>query len=197
MSNELKLRLSNVVAIKNPAEFELTNNYYQDKFLVAYVSHISLEKGYNDAINYVRSLALSNVDVIFEFHVAGSLGMNIDEFNLINYSIKGIVNLEFVFHGVLELNELRDLYSRLDCLVFLSNYSSECVPLVVMNAVYNGIPVIASDIGYLRDFLPDLCFSRPMCISEIKKITYSGEKVFIRDFHDKLNVLFDEYISHK
>jgi len=67
--------------------------------------------------------------------------------------------------------------------------------LVVINAVYNGIPVIANDIGYLRDFLPDLCFTRPNSIAEIREIDYSGEKVFLNDFYDNLNILFNEYNS--
>jgi glycosyltransferase involved in cell wall biosynthesis len=75
------------------------------------------------------------------------------------------------------LDEMRDFYHSIDCLVLVS--IKECMPRVVMEAMACGLPVVSTDVGSIRSLLdPEMIIPN-----------YSEEDKIVDKFNRKLQYL--------
>lgn len=113
------------------------NNESAYKFL--FVGRLHKEKNIEIIIN---QLAAIKSKYLFEFHVVGNGG---DYARLKQIAIEKQIYENIIWHGWLSKNEIREIYSKVDCLINPSLY--EGMPNVVLEAMACGLPIIASKVG--------------------------------------------------
>ena len=117
-----------------------------------YLSNLFRSKGIDDVLAACAILRQRNID--FTLDIAGAegdiladeLARLIDTFDLENCSH---------YHGPVDADIRTKLLSNADLFLFPSRYSNEAQPLVVLEAMAAGVPVITSNIGTLGDIVRD------------------------------------------
>ena len=117
------------------------------KILLA-VGSLKKEKSHNNLIKAFKKSCKKNKD--YELHIAGE-GHLRSELELIveEEGLKDKVH----FCGNLDLKELINKYNSAECFI-LSSYT-EGFPKVVLEAVFCGCKVVATDVGSVKTFLPE------------------------------------------
>ncbi len=112
-----------------------------DRKHLLYVGDLSVEKGVRDLLGAFRRLHDDDLD--YELHVAGS-GPLADEID----AADGVQRL-----GDVDPGDLAMWYRAVDLLVFASH--SEGTPVVVLEALSSGLPVVATDVGGIPEIVED------------------------------------------
>ena len=117
---------------------------------VGHLSNLSREKGIESVLECLRRLRQERLEV--EFVLAGPATDAFTE-GLIR-AASGEFGSYFRYLGPLRQAEVHNFYRSIDVFLFPTRYEHEAEPLVVIDAVSLGVPVIATDrgcIGYLLD----------------------------------------------
>jgi len=117
------------------------------RIVIGFISKVIALKGwfvFADAMKQLKDLGIP-----FKAIVGGQQGGNeikiLQEYNLIN---------EVDFVGMIDYKELPKYYSAMDIFIF-PTLMEESLGLVALEAMANGTPVIASNIGAISDYLID------------------------------------------
>jgi glycosyltransferase involved in cell wall biosynthesis len=100
-------------------------------------------KGLLDVIRTAEILKKSSNNVVF--HVAGSWVSDDFEQEARALIDKAGLNDDFVFFGVLEGKDKWQAYANTDIFFFPSHYQSENFPMVLLEAMASGLPIISTN----------------------------------------------------
>ena len=122
---------------------------------IGHLSNLSVEKGLEDVYRTYELLKADGVDV--RMVVAGEAATQRD---LDVVEDAKCAHPEIVHLGRLRRDQLGLFFASIDVFLFPSRYSNEAEPLVVLEALANGVPVMATAIGYVPaiSFPADWCF---------------------------------------
>ncbi|MAZ34249.1 MAG: hypothetical protein CMO06_13985 [Thalassospira sp.] len=117
-----------------------------------YLSNLFRSKGIDDVLAACAILRQRNIDFALDIAGAegdisvGDLERLIDTFGLENHCL---------YHGLVNAGCRAKLLSKANLFVFPTRYPNEAQPLVVLEAMAAGVPVITSSIGALGDIVRD------------------------------------------
>lgn len=123
----------------------------QENFRIGFIGNICAEKGIIYIDRLIRFLVSEKVN--FEFILCGPFADSTSKIiveNLIN-EFGGIVK----YNGPVSGRSKIEFFEGLDLLVFPSIYKYEAQPLVLLEALSFGVPVVASDAGFIGELLGD------------------------------------------
>jgi glycosyltransferase involved in cell wall biosynthesis len=132
---------------KNPSYYQLRSrfNISKDKYLIAFIGRIVPIKDYQLFLDI--AFQLLRVDRSkYHFVVIGDGDLKTDMVHKINQKE---YQSSFSFTGWLDLN--MNVYQEIDLLLLTS--LNEGTPVTVIEALVSGTPVVASDVGGVRDIL--------------------------------------------
>jgi glycosyltransferase involved in cell wall biosynthesis len=177
---------------KNFDQVFISHNIKTVRFL--FLSNLLQGKGLEDAIYSLKSISAKN----FTLDIAGS--------NNSSYSIrykKLIDSCIFAkYHGCTEGNEKEELLKNCDVLIFPSTYRTEALPLVVIEAIFAGLVVVAYDHNYMPEFaeMPGVILTEPhpeklsevldtLCadlvlLEKLKRANLRGRQIFSKTNYD-------------
>lgn len=113
----------------------------KSKLKFVYTSNIMTEKGVFEFINFAENYPND------QFDIYGQVMLVDEELILFHNRISSLENVNF--KGVYRnLDFLKDY----DCLLFPSRYPTEAVPLCILEAWNNGLAIISSDIGFIKEY---------------------------------------------
>jgi glycosyltransferase involved in cell wall biosynthesis len=116
---------------------------------IGFLGNISREKGIMEILAIADRLEVQGAD--FEVYIAGPFE-NGAVANAVRQATARLQTVKYL--GPLYGPEKESFWELIDVLLFPSKYRNETAPLVVYEAMANGIPVIAWDRGCLSDMLP-------------------------------------------
>ena len=110
-----------------------------------FLSNLLPGKGADTFVRLARRLLDRYPAVPWQFDLAGAG----------DPSALGALPVELTVHGRVTGDAKRDLLDEADVLVFPSTYAMEAQPLVIVEALSCGLPVVAYDTGGVRDLVDD------------------------------------------
>ena len=119
-------------------------NFYSKLFVVGYVGRISKEKGWREFVMIAHKLLQNDKDFIFI--VAGD-GTDKEKMQFLTKELK--IHSYFNFIGKVE--NIKTIYEKIDLLLLPS--WTEGLPLTLLEANAMSIPVVATDVGGVRDLI--------------------------------------------
>ena len=127
---------------------ERARTFHRRRIRVGHLSNLSLEKGIAYVLECLRRLRAASVEV--EFVIAGPPTDAETERLIARAAAEFGDYLRYL--GPLRQSEIQRFYDSIDVFLFPTIYEHEAEPLVVIDAVSVGVPVVATDhgcIGYL------------------------------------------------
>lgn len=121
---------------------------FQDPWKVGFFSNLSVEKGLEDVIKLAE--VARNEGRPWQFLIAGPFASQQVE-SQYRPRFEALPNVKLL--GPLRNEEKRDFYSSLDVFVMPTRYFNEAEPIVVLEAMQYGVPVIAYGRGVLPEVL--------------------------------------------
>lgn len=176
----LKRSISNVDVLNN---FKHLNkgkyNKTKDKIKVCVFSRIIKEKGIDEAIqSIIKANQILNKN-IFELDIYGQIGEKYKrEFNNIMSECPKYIK----YKGLIDYNKSVDVLNKYDLMLFLTYYKNEGFAGTIVDALYAGLPVIATN--WNSNF-------------EILKEDYTGVCVKVNDIDEVSNKLIGLYKDKK
>lgn len=143
--NKKYLLFKNIVVIPNGVSERFSFNkidFEHKQTNLLYVGRLSSEKNIPKLIN---SVSMLNSNVIFNIVGDGEQKINIENY-ITQYNYKNII-----LHGKKIGQELLDFYKRADIFLLASDY--EGLPLVLLEAMASGTPIIASDVKGIQELV--------------------------------------------
>lgn len=122
-------------------------NWKREKILLA-VGSLKEEKSYGNLIKAFKKVIELNKD--YQLHIAGDGHLRKGLEKLVD---KEELTEKVNFCGNLNMSELVDKYNMAECFI-LSSYT-EGFPKVVLEAIFSGCKVVATDVGSVKTFLPE------------------------------------------
>ncbi len=118
----------------------------KNKIRILTIGRLVKEKGYFYAIDAVKKLIKANPKKVIEYSIIGEgyLRHKIEGYIKINKLQKNIF-----LHGEKEGKDILKFYKNAD--IFLLTSINEALPVVVMEAQSFGIPIIATDVGSIKE----------------------------------------------
>jgi len=123
-------------------------NFNPEKFNLLYLGRIVEKKGLKYAIEAMKNLDNNKI----QFHICGdgTLKQELEE-----YVTKNSFNDRVIFYGQISKDEKNNFFNYADALIVPSIETSEGdkegLPVVILEALAYGLPVIASDVGGISD----------------------------------------------
>lgn len=115
-----------------------------------YLSNLFRAKGIDDVVAACAILKQRGID--FTLDIAGSEG-DLSETDLMHMIKQAGISDQVIWHGFANTDARSELHATADLFVFPSRYANEAQPLVVLEAMAAGIPVICSSVGTLGDII--------------------------------------------
>ena len=144
------------VVISNPCSFEVESRKVVDKskgITEFFFASVPIEsKGLDESLKFVNEFA-REVKERVHIRIAGwSTADYLREYKQDFTALVDADNLSVTFMGMLAKSEMKRWMARSDVFVFLTRYPSEAQPLVVIEALKSGCPVVLSNHNFLKDF---------------------------------------------
>jgi glycosyltransferase involved in cell wall biosynthesis len=117
---------------------------------IVFLSNLICTKGIDTVINALA--ILKRQGMTFRFDIAGAPG-DVSAQHLVSLLNEADIADVSLYHGTVDGNAKTTLLQNSDIMVFPSRYANEAQPLVVLEAMAHGIPVISSNIGTLGDII--------------------------------------------
>lgn len=146
------------IVIKNHSIISIKNNaaskFHEKNIKIGFISNITIEKGALRSIDCVRNLI--NHGIKATLIMAGPIiNEGTKDFLL---KAKKDLGSNLILLGKIAGKEKQDFFDSIDLLIFPTSYKYEAQPLVVLEAMAAGIPIIVSDYGYISEVTPDSSF---------------------------------------
>lgn len=145
------LGLNNVETIPNFKKLPFVEEYcgFNDIFQVCTFSRISYSKGVEDAISAISSLNKTGISIKLDIY--GPIEDNYKEkFDKI---LKGNDFSFISYKGIIDASKSTEVISRYNALLFPTFYEGEGFAGTLIDAMFSGVPVIASDWKYNCDII--------------------------------------------
>lgn len=147
------------LAMSNAA-FLLEHETHQQKWLetscilkkIGFLSNLSEEKGVFDFFDLVRAMVESGLDI--EAKLAGPFQDGETE-RKVHACLSTLPQVDYL--GPVYGEGKRKFYKGIDVLVFPTRYRNEAEPLVVLEALQEGVPVIAYGRGVIPEYIDERC----------------------------------------
>lgn len=144
----------NVLALSNSA-FDVDTNLVSEKservLTLGFISNITADKGIFEFFDLIELLNKQNCKVCGR--IAGPVNKDIQgEFNRRISSLNNVIHLGPVYG-----QSKQDFYSNIDILSFPTKYVNEAEPVTIIEALKNGIPVVAALRGCIADQIDSRC----------------------------------------
>jgi len=125
------------------------------KFQLGHISKLSYEKGLDLVLEaYAQAASLTQIELLLAGPIRDENSRRLIETYSSRYS--GISYL-----GPLYGNEKSSFYQSIDLFLFPTRYRNEAQPLVLLEALAHGVPVISLDRGCIKEILGDAGFIIP------------------------------------
>jgi glycosyltransferase involved in cell wall biosynthesis len=131
-----------VSVVTNPHQVDVYDSHRDfttRKFV--FVSFPHKDKGLDLAIDVLQSYGKFHLDIV---------GWNVNDYE--KFFGSSTLGKNVVFHGFKSQREVNEIVFKADIMIFTSRYESEAQPLVVINALCTGIPVLLNRHKMLTDF---------------------------------------------
>ena len=182
--SKLKLKNSKKFYLYNTTEeFDLTKIHKHDNKILSllFLSNIFKEKGIILALDVAEKL--KQLGIKFKLEIAGEFwNMKIKK-QVLKYisdkDISDVVNINGFVYGE---NKWK-LYKNSDIFLFPSYFKMECMPIVIVEAMKTGVPIISSDIGSINEII------------EHGKNGFILDELNVEDIIKYINKLMDRNIS--
>lgn len=130
----------------------ILDKVYNNKTInILFISNIFREKGVFLAIDAISELATKYVNIKLNIY-----GQPMNK-RIINDLMQFITSLKLtdkiIYHGYLSEENKCSVFSSSDIFIFTSYFREECMPLVVLEAMQAGLPIVASKIGAVSEIL--------------------------------------------
>lgn len=129
---------------QNSYEAKRMNEIRTNSFIVGFAGRISPEKGWEDFVTTAQNLLIT--DTRFSFRIAGD-GPDLERMKRL--TDESDISEYFEFLGAVD--NMRQFYSELD--VLLAPSWTEGLPLVQLEASAMSVPVVATDVGGVKDIV--------------------------------------------
>ncbi len=116
-----------------------------------FIGALSLQKGIHVTLEIVKKLTDHGIN--FQYNIVGEWSSEKDKNEAFSYIEKYNLGSKIVFHGILLREKKWQLLSSSDIFVFPS--FNEGQPLVVIEAMAFGLPVVSSSVGAIPDTMED------------------------------------------
>ncbi len=146
------LSISNAAFMDKSNVYECKSWQEQETLNIGYISNISSEKGIFEFMELCEHLHARRIK--FRAIVAGPFVDGRTEHSVTKVATQ-LREIEFV--GAVFGEEKREFYRTIDILCFPTKYKNEAEPLVVLEALASGVPVMAFDRGSIAEVLCDDC----------------------------------------
>jgi glycosyltransferase involved in cell wall biosynthesis len=152
------------------------NRIPEEVFNLGYISNLCVEKGALTVFNAYRHCRTRGLEI--NLFIAGPLTDGITQVAL-NALIRDYPH-DVKYLGPVYGDAKQDFYRLLDVALFPSRYKYEAQPLVILEALQRGIPILATPQGYIGDLLDSLRLVLPAeqssyCDSVYEKLSYWKE----------------------
>jgi|GEM_PF-1897410 len=129
-------------------------NINDNNFIFLYIGRISVEKGTKELINAFSMIKDDNIRLV----VIGSVAFSIKTTSSYYEEVINLINMDkrIIYIGYVPNHELNRYYSVADVLV-IPSICEEGGPLVPLEAITKGLPIICTKSGGLLDYLDDKC----------------------------------------
>ncbi|MBF0705384.1 glycosyltransferase family 4 protein [Alkalihalobacillus hwajinpoensis] len=154
MKNRMeKIGLNNIKVLPNFRDFSVEKKQKKGKHLplrLVYFSRVIKEKGVELAIAAINELNKKETVVMLDI-----FGPLIEEYKPDFLEIMKNQGKEIEYKGYLEPDEIHEKLSEYDAMILPTYFSSEGFPGAVIDAYISGLPVLASDWKYNKEFVID------------------------------------------
>ena len=140
------------VLSRKDVETKRQERVHQDKLNVLFVAHMMPSKGYLDTLEAIRILATRSVPI--EAHFVGGWQKTADRKAFMDQVATHTME-DIVFHhgAVSDREAMRNLHRNADVLVLPTWYRNEAQPLVIIEALNAGTPVISTPYRAIPDMV--------------------------------------------
>jgi glycosyltransferase involved in cell wall biosynthesis len=141
-----KIKECNVVTLHNTIEFEIPRKKYVNfvkEFI--YLSNIIVEKGYRDLYFAFSSVELNGLKLQF----VGAVSSKNDKKFIDSHNVNANIDFSDPIYGLKKLYHIRSKD------VFVLPSYNEGQPISILESMSMGVIIIATDVGCVRDMLPD------------------------------------------
>jgi glycosyltransferase involved in cell wall biosynthesis len=169
-----------------------------NKINILFFSNLIPEKGYVTSLNAIKKLVeegYKNLKLI----VAGTPSKLSEKviFNFFdrNPQLKDFIEIQGTTYG----EEKTKLFNSSDLFIFPSRFTQECMPLVIIEAMSVGMPVIASDIGAIPELIQNNKNGFLIPPGNVDALTekiklFMHDKKLIQQFgHESLSLFFSSF----
>lgn len=204
---ELKSVLSSLSVLNNsvdfdfdsPNQYELSANAHY-KFL--FLSNLIPTKGIFEVLEFAKDFK-NDIGEKFHIRFAGSFNSNKVESDFHHYINKNGLGNAVSYEGVVYGKEKNDLLNESDFLIFPTYYEKEVYPIVILEALSYGLPIISTDHASIPEMVqPDFSLLvrakekiYPSFINWMKFRDYKKMSLLARD-HAKSHFDFEQFKSN-
>jgi glycosyltransferase involved in cell wall biosynthesis len=133
-------------------EAYLNKKYHKtDPLNLLYLSNMIKSKGYFEVLELANQTKNQSV----HFHFAGAWEHAKGEKEFFDYIKKNNLDEKITFHGFVDGDKKQSLLKAAHFLIFPTRYEAESFPLVIIEAMSCGVPVIATNEGSIPYILDD------------------------------------------
>lgn len=161
LSKKLYSDISNYVEEKNVSycangvlsnSSQTKNKIINENIRLLFLSNLIESKGVFVLLEACRDLVKRNL--AFSCHFVGPF-YNINEEKFFSYINKNHLQQYVKYHGAKYNNDKIEMFKMADLFVFPTFYSDECFPLVILEAMSYGLPVISTNEGAISEIIDD------------------------------------------
>lgn len=116
---------------------------------ILFLSNMIKEKGFYDILELANKCQNYNR----KFHFAGRWETEADKLEFNNFVIENNLLDKVIYHGFVSGVSKKRLLKITDLMVFPTKYSKEAFPLVLLEALSYGIPIVSTRIGGIPDIV--------------------------------------------
>jgi glycosyltransferase involved in cell wall biosynthesis len=187
------------------------------KVQLIFVSNFMPEKGLFELLDAFQILKESYTNITLS--LVGPFYKNTEKQIKKYFDLNNKFNNDIQYHGALFGDEKRKILGRSDIFVFPSWFKEECFPLVILEAMAAGLPVVTTDVGVIKEIIDDgkngyiipcrdkkllvqrienLIIDRQLRVTMGKKAREKFEKQYsLTEFEQNIHVVFKEILSSK
>ena len=135
-------------------DFRAKMGIAKDDVVFLYSGRLIREKGVLELV-----LAFSRIDTraSVKLVIVGGINYSNDKEDSYFKKLKSVATPNVIFTGYVDYKEMKNYYGIADIIVVPTLYFEDAAPLVVIEAMSEGIPIIASDSGGIWDFVNERC----------------------------------------